>query len=35
MASVKHVVRVLPGHRVELVIPELSERQIVDVIFSP
>ncbi len=35
MASVKHVLRVLPGHRVELVDPALSEGELVDVIVTP
>lgn len=35
MTSVKHVLRVLPGHRVEIVAPELSEGDVVDVIVTP
>lgn len=32
MTGVKQVVRVLPGHRVEVVAPELPEGELVDVI---
>ena len=35
MTSVKQVVRVLPGHRVEVVAPELVEGDWVDVIVLP
>lgn len=35
MTSVKQVVRVLPGHRVEIVAPEFSEGDVVDVVVTP
>lgn len=35
MTTVKLVARVLPGHRVEIVVPELTEGEIVDVMVSP
>lgn len=35
MLSVKQIVRVMPGHRVEIVAPELTEGEEVEVIVSP
>ena len=35
MTTVRQTVRVLPGHRVEVVVPELPEGEIVEVIVSP
>lgn len=35
MKSVKQVVRVQPGHRVEVVAPELKEGSLVNVVIAP
>jgi hypothetical protein len=35
MRSVTQSARVLPGHRVEVVVPELLEGELVDVVVSP
>ncbi len=33
--TVKQIVRVQPGHRVEVVVPELAEGELVDVVIEP
>ena len=35
MTSVKQSVRVLPGHRIEIIAPELAEGEMVDVVVLP
>jgi hypothetical protein len=35
MTSIKQIARVLPGHRVEVVAPELAEGDLVDVVLLP